>query len=90
MSIITECDNCGQRKKYLPGNTDVPYGHDGAIQWSVGSSEIKAYMLVKEFTCEDCKTGADRKAEEARAAALLARRQEPIPPEPLRSKGDEA
>lgn len=79
MSIIVECDNCGQRQKYKRGDSGVPYGHEGAIQWMSGSGEMRPYVLVMEYICGDCRTEAERKAEEARAAALMARKREAHP-----------
>ena len=70
MSIITECDNCGYRSKYGSGSVKVPYGHDGAIQWS----SDKSCMLVKEYICDDCTKSAKAAANEAHQQVLMARR----------------
>lgn len=76
MSIITECDNCGQQEKFTPGSHGVPYGHEGAIQWMTGG-ESRPLMLVMTYTCKDCRKASERAADKAKADALAHRRKQP-------------
>lgn len=74
--IAVKCDNCGEAKTYEAGQAFpahmIHYDYSSDDQVSMRYRR-EPQLRVAAYTCDDCKSYAERAAEEARKQALAIR-----------------